>query len=129
MELAGDDAISVEGGSADLKGIAIGGWDDSGVGVKATKSARVTVSDLDMDVMATAFEGREGARLTVTKADVRTVGLVALAKKKEMRYGPVVIELNNLDIKEAKAEFECGEGSVIKRDGKEVVAEKAKQGK
>ncbi len=129
LELAGDDAISVEGGSADLKGIAIGGWDDSGVGVKASKSARVTVSDLDMDVMATAFEGREGARLTVTKADVRTVGLVALAKKKEMRYGPVVIELNKLAITEAKAEFECGEGSVIKRDGKAAVTAKPKQGK
>src|SRR6185295_7872137 len=118
FELAADDALSVEGGSLDGKGIFIGGGDHSGVGVKGTKSARITVKDLKLDKMSIAFEGRDGARLSLSDGKVDSVEQIVEAKKKEMRYGPVKIDLTNVTITNAKEEYKCGEGSVITIDGK-----------
>lgn len=128
FELMSDDAISIEGGSATMEKVFVGGGAGQGIGVKGMKSARITIADLHVDKMGKAIEGREGAHITVTNGDVQEVELVVDAQKKEMRYGAAVIELNKVTIEQAKAEFECGEGSVIKLDGKSVGAAKPKQG-
>jgi hypothetical protein len=59
---------------------------------------------------------------------VKDVDLVAEAKKKEMRYGPVRIELNKVTITNAKQEFKKGEASIINVDGKAVGESKASKG-
>jgi hypothetical protein len=120
FEWAKDDAISVEGGIADLKKISIGGGDGSGVGIKGTKGARITCADLNLDKMSVAFEGREGSKLIISNGRVADVGRLAEAKKAEMRYGPVRIELKNVKVVDVKEEDKCGEGSVITIDGRKM---------
>ncbi|MBL0043491.1 MAG: CotH kinase family protein [Flavobacteriales bacterium] len=128
FELAKDDAISVEGGIAELNKIGIGGRDGSGVGVKGSKGARITVTNLNLNKMSTAFEGREGAKLSITNARVEEVDQVVEAKKSEMRYGPVRVDLKKVTITNAKSEFKCGAGSSITLDGKKVGETKAAGG-
>ncbi|MEO8590197.1 MAG: CotH kinase family protein [Flavobacteriales bacterium] len=120
--LPADDAVSVEGGSAKLERVNITGRDGSGVGVKGIKSALITTMDVKMGRMSIAFEGRDGSALTVTNAQLENVGLVADAKKSEMRYGPVKIELTKVSVAKAEGQFKCGEGSSITLDGKKVAA-------
>ena len=114
----GDDAISVEGGTATLKKIsAFGG---AGIGIKGTRGARIIAENITIEGMKTGFEGREGAKLFITDASVKDVALVAEAKKKEMRYGPVRIELKKVTITNAKQEFKKGAESIINVNGKAV---------
>jgi len=126
FELSADDAISINGGAASLKKIAIGGG--GGIGVKGAKSAQITIDGLKLDRMATAFEGREGSRISVSNGALESVGLVAEAKEREMRYGAVTIELLKVSIVKATKEFECGAGSTITLDGKRVGETKVAKG-
>ena len=126
FELSADDAISVEGGTASLKRIAIGGG--GGIGVKGTKNAQITIEDLKLDRMAAAFEGREGSMISVLNGIVEEVGLIAEAKEREMRYGAVTIELEKVSITNATKEYECGVGSTITLDGKRVGETKVAKG-
>ncbi len=128
FELAMDDAISVEGGVADLSQIAIGGRGASGVGIKATKGARITCSDLVVDKISVAFEGREGAKLFISNGTVEDVGRLAEANKAEMRYGPVRIELKNVKVSGVKEPDKCGAGSTIIIDGRKVEETKVDTG-
>ena len=116
----GDDAVSVEGGTATLKKIGAFGRTGSGIGIKGTRGARIIAEGVTIEQMGTGFEGREGAKLFITDGSVRDVDLVADAKKKEMRYGPVRIDLNKVAITNAKQDFKKGEDSIINVDGKAV---------
>ena len=116
----GDDAISVEGGTATLKKIGAFGRAGSGIGIKGTRAARVIAEGVTIEQMGMGFEGREGSKLFITDGAVKDVALVAEAKKKEMRYGPVRIELNKVTITTAKQDFKKGEESIINVDGKAV---------
>ncbi|HRH37378.1 MAG TPA: right-handed parallel beta-helix repeat-containing protein [Flavobacteriales bacterium] len=122
FERAKDDAISVEGGEAKLSKIDIDRI--GGVGVKATKLAKVEAQGLSIHDAKTACEGREAAHVHISGSRVDDVELISLAKKREMRYGPVVIELDKVDVKGVKAEHDCGEGSTVKVDGNKVAEEK-----
>jgi len=124
---AGDDAISVEGGSARLEKITIA--DGKGVGVKGTKAAQIMAEHMELDNMGVAFEGREGSRLTVKNGRVEMIKRVAEAKKAEMRYGPVVITLEDVAVKDAAEDSEYGEGSSITLDGERVGVAKVAKGK
>ena len=121
----GDDAISVEGGTAMLKKIGAFGRAGSGIGIKGTRAARVIAEGVTIEQMGMALEGREGSKLFITDGSVKDVGLVAEAKKKEMRYGPVRIDLTKVTITNAKQDFKKGEESVINVDGKAVGEKKA----
>ncbi len=114
----GDDAISIEGGQVNAKKVGVLGGSGSGIAVKGTRGARLIAEGLTVAGMGQALEGREGAKLFVTDGSVKDVALVAEAKKKEMRYGPVRIELNKVIITNAKAEFKQGAESIINVDGK-----------
>ncbi len=70
--------------------------------------------------MTVAFEGREGSKLTISNGRVADVGRLAEAKKAEMRYGPVRIELKNVKVAGVKEEDKCGAGSTIIIDGRKV---------
>ncbi|MBK8497402.1 MAG: hypothetical protein IPL52_00965 [Flavobacteriales bacterium] len=126
FELAHDDAISIEGGSAALNKVFIGGG--KGIGVKGTKGAHVTATDLHIDRMGKGLEGRQGARMQVSTMDAQEVPVIADAQKREMRYGPVAIELKGLKADATDASYEVGEGSSITLDGKRVGFQKAKEG-
>lgn len=116
FKAAADDAISSEGGVLRIKqAVVVGG---SGIALKGSRGARIIAEAISIERMATAFEGREGAKLDVTKAAIKNVGLIGEAKKKELRYGPVRIELRELTITNAKAEFKRGAESIINVDGK-----------
>jgi CotH kinase protein len=128
FELAADDAFSAEGGVASFEGISIGGGDASGVGIKGTKGARITVVDMKLDKMEVAFEGREGAKLTIVNAEVEEVVRLAEAKKADMRYGPVRIDMKNVKVSGVKEEDTCGQGSYITLDGKNVGTAKSAKG-
>lgn len=121
----GDDALSIEGGQVNAKKVAVVGKPGPGIGIKGTRGARLIAEGLSIEQMSQAFEGREGSKLFVTDAQVKDVDLVAEAKKKEMRYGPVRIDLNKVTITNAKAEFKKGEESIINVDGKAVGEGKA----
>ncbi|MBP7513765.1 MAG: CotH kinase family protein [Flavobacteriales bacterium] len=120
FQYPGDDAVSIEGGQVNAKKIAVAGKPGPGIGIKGTRGARLIAEGLTIERMGQAFEGREGSKLFVTDAEVKDVDLVAEAKKKEMRYGPVVIELNKVTITNAKQDFKKGEESIINVDGKKV---------
>lgn len=115
-----DDAISVEGGAATLKKVGAFGRAGSGIGIKGTRAARIIVEGVTIEQMGMGFEGREGSKLFITDGSVKDVELVAEAKKKEMRYGPVRIELNKVTIINAKKDFKKGEESIINVDGKAI---------
>lgn len=121
----GDDAVSVEGGTATLKKIGAFGRDGSGDGIKGTRAARVIAEGVTIEHMGMGFEGREGSKLFITDGSVKDVGLVAEAKKKEMRYGSVRIDLTKVTVTNAKQEFKKGEESIINVDGKAVGEGKA----
>jgi hypothetical protein len=121
----GDDAVSVEGGAATLKKIGAFGRTGSGVGIKGTRSTRIIAEGVSIEQMGMAFEGREGAKLFITDGRVEGVDLVAEAKKNEMRYGPVRIDLTKVTITNAKQDYKRGEESLINVDGKAVGEGKA----
>ena len=102
FQYPGDDAVSIEGGQVNAKKIGVVGKPGPGIGIKGTRGARLIAEGLTIERMGQAFEGREGSKLFVTDAEVKDVGLVAEAKKKEMRYGPVRIDLNKVTITNAK---------------------------
>ncbi len=116
----GDDAVSVEGGVATMKKVGAFGRTGSGIAFKGSRGARIVAEHSTIEQMKVAFEGREGAKLFITDGSVKDVSLVAEAKKKEMRYGPVRIELNKVTITRAKQEFKKGEESIINVDGKAI---------
>lgn len=126
FDRVGDDAISVEGGSAVLQKIAVAGIEGSGSGVKGTKAANITLTRAILKNMGRAFEGREGTQLAATDVEARNVGLVAEAKKAEMRYGPVKMDFKKVHVlnvsvtADGPVDFDCGKGSLITLDGKTV---------
>ena len=122
---AHDDAVSCEGGSFSGKDLNV--RSSSGIAFKGTKAARITVERFEVLRSGSAFEGREGSKLFMSNGKIDAVDRVAEAKKKEMRYGPVRIDLNKVTITNAKAEFKKGEESIINVDGK-VVGEKSAGG-
>jgi hypothetical protein len=126
FQAANDDALSTEGGSLKCKNVVVVGG--SGIALKGSRGARIIADDPSIERMATAFEGREGAKLFITGGSVKDVEQVAEAKKKEMRYGPVRIELNKVTITNAKQDFKRGEESIISVDGKTVGEGQAAKG-
>lgn len=123
--VAHDDAISCEGGGLSAKGVNI--RSAMGIALKGTRAARITLDGFEVLRSGAGFEGREGSKLYVSNGRIEEVDLVAEAKKKEMRYGPVRIDLTKVTITSAKQEFKRGEESIINVDGK-VVEEKSAGG-
>ncbi len=113
---AADDAISLEGGSAQVKDVSLTGI--QGIGVKTVKAGGVRLEGLVMDGVSKALEAREGGRMEMVGGSIANVKLVATAQEKEMRYGPVSISFEKVVISNATQQFECGAGSTIKVDGK-----------
>ncbi len=115
---AADDAVSLEGGMADLRDVQV--QRNAGVGVKGVKGARITLGAFDIAGSAVAFEGREGSNLTATDGTVTSVGLAVDAREREMRYGPVKVELARVALVKVEKEVACGAGSSVVLDGKAV---------
>ena len=115
---AADDAVSIDGGQARMEGIEVFGA--KGIAVKAVKSGRIVAQDLRVRGVKQAIEGREGASIEVDGGAINGVELIAEAKKDEMRYGPVTVNLKKVAISDAKNEYTVGEGSRITVDGKSV---------
>ena len=113
-----DDAVSVEGGAIAMQQVGIIGRAGSGIAVKGSRHARITANGTTVERMKVAFEGREGAKCYFTAGSVKEVDLVAEAKKHEMRYGPVRMELNKVSITNAKEDYKKGEDSILNVDGK-----------
>ncbi|HMU13689.1 MAG: CotH kinase family protein [Bacteroidetes bacterium] len=113
---AQDDAVTAEGGALTLKETAL--RDVAGIAVKGEKGARITADRLDVARCGVAFEGREGGKLTIANSTVADAGVAAEAKKYEMRYGPVRIELNKVVITSAGQRFKRGPESIINVDGR-----------
>lgn len=111
-----DDAISLEGGSAQVKDVSLTGI--RGIGVKSVKASGVRLEGLVMDGVGKALEAREGGRMEMVGGSIANVKLIATAQEKEMRYGPVSISLEKVVVSNAARQFECGVGSTIKVDGK-----------
>ena len=123
-----DDAISIEGGDAELEKVFVGGKRSPGIALKGVKGARIGATDLHVQEMAKVIEGREGARISVIGMVAESATVVADAQKREMRYGPVTVEITGLKDDAIDASYEVGEGSSITLDGKSVGGTKQKPG-
>ena len=123
---AHDDALSAEGGLVNAKAVEV--RSARGIAIKAIKGARVQAEEVQVLRSGTGFEGREGARLQVTGLRLDAVERVAEAKKEELRYGPVKIDLTKVQGDVDPARFKCASGSTIRVDGKKVGEGKAVKG-
>lgn len=122
---AKDDAVSVEGGGLSLSLSVIAGA--RGLGVKATVNAKVTLSSTELKGLGIGLEGREGASIIMTGGMLDATKAIH-AGKEEMRYGPVSVELQDVDAPNAETTTKCGAGSSVVLNGKKVGETKAAKG-
>jgi len=115
---AQDDGISADGGMVTVKDTELRGV--AGIALKGEKGARISADGLRVAKCREALEGREGAKLAIANSSVSDVDVAAEAKKYEMRYGPVRIDLDKVTITNAKQRYKRGPESVINVDGQSV---------
>ncbi len=125
FQAAGDDAVSVEGGGLSLATSVIEAA--GGVGVKATVRAKVVVKACDVRTKDTGLEGRDGAVLEMANGSLQAPRSIDAAKK-EMRYGPVQVTLEEVDAPNAAGTAKCGAGSRVTIDGTKVSATTTSKG-
>ena len=125
FDAAKDDAISVEGGGLSIAMSMIVG--SRGVGVKASVRAKVDLSGTDLKDLGIGLDGREGASIVMTGGTMDATKAI-YAGKDEMRYGPVTVELKDVDAANAESTSKCGTGSSIVVNGKKISATKAAKG-
>lgn len=116
FEGAGDDALTIEGGSLQLNN----GWvaGAAGIGVKALLGARVEMDASAIEAAGTGVEAGQAAYLRMTGGALQAPRSVH-AGKAELRYGPVRVELQKVRGVDA-ATVKCGRGSSVSIDGRSV---------
>jgi len=122
---AGDEAVSLEGGGLSMATSVIAG--PRGVALKAAWKARVELREVRITGAGTGLQGSEGSVITMTSGELDAAQAVK-AGKREPRYGPVRIELKDVNASKAEATSTCGAGSTIVINGKPVGATKAAKG-
>jgi hypothetical protein len=125
FEAAKDDAVSVEGGGLSMALSVIDAA--QGVGVKASVNARVDLSGTELKGLGIGLEGREGAAVVMNGGALAATKAVH-AGKEEMRYGPVTVELKEVEVVNAEGTSKCGAGSSIVVNGKKVGETNAAKG-
>ncbi|MCB9170762.1 MAG: CotH kinase family protein [Flavobacteriales bacterium] len=113
---AGDDAISITGGSAALNGTRVDHC--SGSAIKASVHGRVQVDDCIIDAAGTGLNASEAGSIIMNGGTVQA-DRVAHSGKDRMRYGPSRVLMNAVQA-EFKGRVERGAGSVLKVNGKEM---------
>jgi hypothetical protein len=122
---AGDEAVSLEGGGLSMATSVIAG--PRGVALKASLKTRVELREVRITGAGTGLQGSEGSVITMTSGELDAAQAVK-AGKREPRYGPVRIELKDVNASKAEATSTCGAGSTIVINGKPVGATKAAKG-
>jgi len=95
--------------------------------VKATVNTKVVLSGSELKDLGIGLEGREGASIVMTGGTLQATKAIH-AGKDEMRYGPVTVELKDVDAANAESTSKCGTGSSIVVNGKKLSATKAAKG-
>jgi hypothetical protein len=115
---AADDAVSVEGGTLEMRTVSISGA--RGIGAKAVSGAVVNATAVAITDVAQGIEVRPGASLTMFGGSINAAQAGVVASKATMRDGAARIVLDEVRLNAGEAPTVCGEGSSITVDGKEV---------
>ena len=122
---AKDDAVTIIGGEADLRDVSITGA--LGIALKAELGARVTASGVDIRRSDKGIEGATAASVKAAGA-VRNCRLAVHAERDALRYGPVRIELERMELEGNEEDVRIGDGSAVFRDGDRVHGRKGPGG-
>jgi hypothetical protein len=122
---ARDEAVSLEGGGLSMASCVILG--PRGVALKASLKAHVELREVRIAGAGSGLQGSEGSVITMISGELEAAQAVK-AGKREPRYGPVRIEMTDVNARNAEATSACGAGSTIVINGKPVGATKAAKG-
>jgi len=115
---AGDDALSVKGGSADIKALHVEGA--FGTGIKLDEFAVVDLQDPKISSKADAAKVSEGTKLKVSGGSFTSEKGQALEVAPEHdRHGPSRVEWENVKANAAES-FNIGNGNTVLINGKEM---------
>lgn len=118
---AGDDALSVKGGSADIKALSVEGA--LGAGIKLDEYAVVEMVGPQVVAAADAAKVSEGAKLKVSGGSFTSAKGQALDVEREHdRHGPSHVEWENVKVNAPAEPFNIGKGNVVLIDKKEMSA-------
>ncbi len=114
---AGDDAISVKGGSASLSSAEVAGA--LGTGLKLDENAEVVVNSTTMSSGKNTVSVAEGSVLRIKDASlVSEFGACIDVDALHVRHGGSRVELTHVNVSGSKVPFNIGKGEQVVVDGK-----------
>lgn len=114
---AKDDAFTLEGGSLRIRNSSITGA--GGIGTKLVLGARAELTGCTIEAAGTGVEAEEAAYLRMQGGRIAAPRTVH-AGKAEVRYGPVLVDLDKVALPKDGGAMKAGNGSTITVNGQAV---------
>ncbi|MDX9751346.1 MAG: CotH kinase family protein [Flavobacteriales bacterium] len=115
---AGDDAVVVRGGEAEVQRSVVG--HAAGVGLKAVAHAQVRATGLHVQARGDGIDLSEGSRAEIDDTRVDAGGHGLDVDERHGRYGPVTVVLNDVELRGEKGELRDKGGNRVERDGRAI---------